>query len=73
MSIEIDGRNAGKIIGPRGATIKQLQEDYNVQISISKNDDMVSWFFKCPTFEFLELIKNLLFNSERKAKRGYSR
>jgi polyribonucleotide nucleotidyltransferase len=38
-SVEIDGRNVGKIIGPRGSTIKQLQDEFNVHISISKEDN----------------------------------
>jgi polyribonucleotide nucleotidyltransferase len=45
-TVEIEGRNVGKIIGPRGATIKQLQDDYRVQISISKEDNEVSFFEK---------------------------
>ena len=46
-SIEIDGRNVGKLIGPRGATIKQLQDQYRVRISISKDDNDVrqNFFF----------------------------
>lgn len=40
-SVEIEGRNVGKIIGPKGATIRQLQSDYNVNISISKDDNEV--------------------------------
>lgn len=50
-SVEIDSRNIGKIIGPRGATIKQLQTDYNVHISISKEEESQvrfnSLFFCC--------------------------
>ena len=39
--IKIAGRNVGKLIGVKGATIKQLQSDHNVRISISKEDDQV--------------------------------
>ena len=39
--LKIEGRNVGKLIGVRGATIKQIQEQYNVRISISKEDDEV--------------------------------
>lgn len=42
VSVEIENRNVGRIIGPRGATIKQLQSEYNVSISISKEPDGVS-------------------------------
>lgn len=43
----IESRLVGKIIGPRGATIQQLQNEYNVHISISKEDDAVNnWFFR---------------------------
>ena len=41
-SIEIEPQNIGRIIGARGATIKQLQSDFNVIISISKEDNAVS-------------------------------
>ncbi|KAL7018138.1 hypothetical protein ACKWTF_010652 [Chironomus riparius] len=37
--LKIEGRNVGKLIGVRGATIKQMQEEHNVRISISKEDD----------------------------------
>lgn len=40
-SVAIDGRSVGRIIGPKGATIRQLQSDFNVNISISKEDDAV--------------------------------
>lgn len=40
-SVAIDSRNVGRIIGPKGATIRQLQDDYNVNISISKENDAV--------------------------------
>jgi len=40
--IKIQGRNVGKLIGVRGATIKQMQEEYKVRISISKEDDEVT-------------------------------
>lgn len=40
-SIEIESRYVGRIIGPKGATIRQLQSDYNVKISISKEDNDV--------------------------------
>lgn len=39
--VEIDGRNVGKIIGPKGATIRQLQSEYNVTISIANEDNTV--------------------------------
>lgn len=42
-SVEIESRNVGKIIGPKGATIRSLQEEYNVNISISKEDNNVSF------------------------------
>lgn len=54
MSIEVDSRNIGRIIGQRGATIKQLQSDYNVQISIGK-DEFVS---KVWNHEFLGIFDN---------------
>jgi len=38
-SVLIESRLVGKLIGPRGATIQQLQSEYNVHISISKEDD----------------------------------
>jgi len=38
-SVLIESRLVGKLIGPRGATIQQLQNEYNVHISISKEDD----------------------------------
>jgi len=38
-SVLIESRLVGKLIGPRGATIQQLQTEYNVHISISKEDD----------------------------------
>ncbi|CRL02905.1 CLUMA_CG015872, isoform A [Clunio marinus] len=38
-SVLIESRMVGKLIGPRGATIQQLQNEYNVHISISKEDD----------------------------------
>lgn len=41
-SVLIESRLVGKLIGPRGATIQQLQSEYNVHISISKEDDAVS-------------------------------
>lgn len=41
-SVLIESRLVGKLIGPRGATIQQLQNEYNVHISISKEDDAVS-------------------------------
>lgn len=41
-SVLIESRLVGKLIGPRGATIQQLQSEYNVHISISKEDDPVS-------------------------------
>lgn len=41
-SVLIESRLVGKLIGPRGATIQQLQSEYNVHISISKEDDQVS-------------------------------
>lgn len=45
-SVLIESRLVGKLIGPRGATIQQLQSEYNVHISISKEDDQVSaWKF----------------------------
>lgn len=59
-SVEIDGRNVGKIIGPRGATIKQLQDEYRVNISISKEDNSVCFrrnykiFESKQTFNILE-------------------
>jgi KH domain len=40
-SVLIESRLVGKLIGPRGATIQQLQSEYNVHISISKEDDQV--------------------------------
>lgn len=40
-SVAIDNRNVGRIIGPKGATIRSLQMEYNVQISISKENDAV--------------------------------
>lgn len=46
----IESRLVGKIIGPRGATIQQLQNEYNVHISISKEDDAVSNWFFCRKF-----------------------
>lgn len=42
-SVLIESRLVGKLIGPRGATIQQLQSEYNVHISISKEDDQVSF------------------------------
>lgn len=42
-SVLIESRLVGKLIGPRGATIQQLQSEYNVHISISKEDDAVSY------------------------------
>lgn len=49
-SVLIESRLVGKLIGPRGATIQQLQSEYNVHISISKEDDAVSieWRRKNP-------------------------
>lgn len=38
MSIEVDSRNVGRIIGMKGATINQLQSEYNVKITIAKDD-----------------------------------
>ncbi|XP_070490328.1 probable ATP-dependent RNA helicase DDX43 [Chironomus tepperi] len=37
--LKIEGRNVGKLIGVRGATIKQMQDEHNVRIFISKEDD----------------------------------
>jgi polyribonucleotide nucleotidyltransferase len=45
-SIEIDSFNVGKIIGPRGATIKQIQDQYRVRIAISKDDNNVRQFME---------------------------
>lgn len=53
VDVEIAGRSVGQLIGPKGATIKQLQSDYNVRISVSKDDDFVSFHFLrfcCQTF-----------------------
>lgn len=41
-SLEIEGSNIGRLIGTRGATIKKLQSDFNVTISISKEDNDVN-------------------------------
>lgn len=54
-SVLIESRLVGKLIGPRGATIQQLQSEYNVHISISKEDDAVSFF---TSFPFLEAKNN---------------
>lgn len=43
-SLEIEGRSIGRLIGTRGATIKKLQSDFNVNISISKEDNEVNLF-----------------------------
>lgn len=48
-SVLIESRLVGKLIGPRGATIQQLQSEYNVHISISKEDDAVSFSLKSQT------------------------
>jgi polyribonucleotide nucleotidyltransferase len=40
--IKIESRHVGKVIGPRGATIKELQQQFNVRISIAKENDEVS-------------------------------
>ncbi|KAG5673977.1 hypothetical protein PVAND_003973 [Polypedilum vanderplanki] len=37
--IKIDAKYVGKVIGPRGAIIKDLQQEFNVRISISKDND----------------------------------
>lgn len=42
-TLEIASSNIGKLIGSRGATIKKLQSDYNVNISISKEDNEVKF------------------------------
>ncbi|CRL05202.1 CLUMA_CG017979, isoform A [Clunio marinus] len=38
-NIEIEPRDVGKIIGTKGATIRQLQDDYNVRINISREEN----------------------------------
>ena len=38
----IERRIVGKLIGVRGATIKYLQKEHNIRISISKGDDQVN-------------------------------
>lgn len=40
--LKIEARNVGKLIGPKGATIREIQDQYNVKISISKENDPVS-------------------------------
>lgn len=44
-SVIIEGRNVGKVIGPKGATIRQLQEEFNVRISIARDGNEVSFLF----------------------------
>jgi polyribonucleotide nucleotidyltransferase len=46
-SVEIESRNVGKIIGTKGAKIKQLQTDYNVRITISKESNQVRLSVYC--------------------------
>ena len=52
-SMLIESRLVGKIIGPRGATIQQLQNEYNVHISISKEDDAVRFWLLVEIFLFI--------------------
>lgn len=46
FTIKIHPREVGKIIGSKGSTIKSLQQEYNVKISISKENGQVSQHVK---------------------------
>lgn len=63
-SVLIESRLVGKLIGPRGATIQQLQSEYNVHISISKEDDAVSYAYLEIFSKHLEQWRDIFFSQE---------
>lgn len=40
--VEVEPGKVGKVIGPKGAVINELQSEYGVKIDIEKEDNMVS-------------------------------
>lgn len=40
-TIKVETAKVGRIVGSKGATINQLQDDHKVKIDIGKEDDMV--------------------------------